>query len=51
MKRQNENTEITKTEMKRRRAIKRAISKSIRRDEREFLKRLMKWDRAIKFEV
>ena len=51
MKRKNENPEITTAEMKRRRAIKRATTKGMRREEREFLKRLMKWDRAIKFEV
>jgi len=43
MKRKNENPEITTAEIKRRRAIKRAISKGMRREEREFLKRLMRF--------
>ena len=51
MKRKNENPEITTAEMKLRRAIKRAISKGMRREEREFLKRLMTFDYEVKFEV
>jgi len=42
---------ISKVEMRRRRAIKRAAAKAARREERDFLKRLMRAGRVIKFEV
>ena len=41
---------ISKVEM-RRRAIKRAAAKAARREERDFLKRLIRAGRVIKFEV
>jgi len=47
----NLKSEISKVEMKRRRAIKRIITKTMRRDEKAFLKQLMMFDRVLKFEV
>jgi len=40
-----------KAEQSRRKKIKKQISRTFRREERDFLKRLMKIDQAIGFEV
>lgn len=45
------NAEVSKVEMKKRRALKRIYTKANRRDEKAYIKRLMTFGHAMKYSV